>query len=696
MKTQFLSRSTMSPSIPAVLVVLAFIGAPPAPARAATPEPEASAAEAQHSSNPATEKAPAKPGETGKPVAGHPPPPPVTSTKANAGAPAEVPDAPGPVGPDAALLLEQAIQLQQTNAELKAARVLLERLRDAPGTPEIIRQEVLRRLKQIAPAPSASGAGANGKSKPSGVTEADPPLELYIPPGVHQITISGEAEAKAPDFQPNLNFPWNTPPPAGTKPAPNPLPGGPIRPDWRVSWDPSDNQTEDRWSAVFSKIPGPFSSDLRTLESLSLTEASADDLRSAAFEAIAKKLHPDAEFLPNDPADGTPENPLTGVGMVLSTIHEGMVCREIVPDSPAARAGIVPGSELTKVDGRTLFALGGKLEKVVKAIRGPEGTEVSLTLIPPGASERTITLKRSLISLQPPPVCQPLAKNPDNPPKWVLEDGVVGIQLNALEPGSAGEIRKVLENPAHQPVRALVLDLSQNGGGSVEEVSKILNLFLTKGSLYTRREKGGTLATTLRNPWTKPPFPDLRLTVLISNATAMGAEVLTAALQDHHRAAIIGQRSLGRATIFQSVPFQTGMMRVPVAELCRADGKGIERKPGMTDKDSWGVIPDIIVPEAPAPPLNIRYSRQFEPFDNVESVVPEGPDPVFADKAEHQSDAGSEPTGISSKSATQTPGGRIAQIPHTVSVPVPPATFPSQPEVLKTALKYLHEKLEAK
>ncbi|MES2708690.1 MAG: S41 family peptidase [Verrucomicrobiota bacterium] len=514
---------------------------------------------------------------------------------------------------DPALTLEEGIQAQDTAGDIPAARKAFGKLLASPSAPEALRQEARRRLAMLpSPAPSGKPPGSARKTVSSDLP-VDPgvrlsgktplTLEVNVPPEVNVVkgTVDLWGEAKPPE--PRLGS-WELP----------------------VSQEPLKPAGGPEKTAVPASVPapapGPDFENLKftvaDIRNLAMPEVSSADLMNAAYAGIARRLHPEALFIPENPP-GEPEKPLTGVGMML-TGGEEITCREVIPGSSAAEAGVLPGTRILKIDGRSVFALGSSLEKVVHAIRGPGDSPVTLDLRFPDGTEKSLTLTRKAISLTP-LICQPLEKNADLSPKWLIAPGILAVRLTSTEAGAASELVKRIQDPANQPVKALLLDLSDNGGGSTGEAARILQLLGNGGAFYTRREKAG-LTKTFANPEIPASFPALPVAVLTSARTAASAEVIAAALQDQHRAKIIGQRTMGRSVVFSLVPVPGGSLQVPVAELGRADGRPIDRKPGMTPADAWGVTPDIEVPETALPVVGPQTIRLFDEPKRKEVPVP--------------------------------------------------------------------------
>lgn len=534
---------------------------------------------------------------------------------------------------DPVLELERAIQIQDIARDLPAARLAFARLRSNPSVPEEIRKEATRRLTLLNsqnPAPASGSRKSPATANPDKDSDsainfdrsglAPFTVDINIAPEVNQIhgTLNLWADVQPPvpsigSWQMPGSRQWLTRAGDRQKPIAAPILANPSEKPETASRTPAPEPDLRNLSAALVEI-----------QKLALTDISSADLMQAAFEGMARRLHPEAIFIPaSSQAEGS-EKPLIGVGMILS-FGEEITCQAVVAGSPADRAGLLPGCMVLKVDGKTPFALGGTLEKVVRAVRGPEGSTVNLDIRFPDGTEKNITITRALIPLHPPALCLPLKRNSDGNPKWVIEPGILAVKINAMVPGTADELLKLIQDPAHQPLKAFILDLRENGGGSTQEGQEILKLLVPKTTfpVCMRKDRQGT-STVFPSPWsgTPSPLPAMPMAVLTGPGTAKMAEVVAAALQDQHCAQIIGGRTLGRSVIFTMVPVPGGAIQVPVAELCRASGGNIERKPGMTEADAWGVIPDIKVPESEGPAFVPRFTKVLEEPKLKEIPVP--------------------------------------------------------------------------
>jgi carboxyl-terminal processing protease len=171
-------------------------------------------------------------------------------------------------------------------------------------------------------------------------------------------------------------------------------------------------------------------------------------------------------------------------------------------------------------------------------------------------------------------------------------DRLAVIRLTSLSRGSADELRGVLQGLREQKVRGLVLDLRWCPGGYLNEAVEVADLFLGNGVVATERSRGQQ--DTVYRSTEAGKFRDFPLVVLVNGDTSGGAELITAALQDHHRAVVVGQRTRGKGSV--QMPLPVGVpgvaLKLTRGSFLRPSGKNLHRFPDSGPGDDWGVLPD--------------------------------------------------------------------------------------------------------
>jgi carboxyl-terminal processing protease len=274
-----------------------------------------------------------------------------------------------------------------------------------------------------------------------------------------------------------------------------------------------------------------------------------------------------------------------GIGATIVRLETGEAVLEPIPGNPAERAGIQSGDILLAVDGEEIPA-DMSIEDIANKIRGEKGTDVTLTVLHPEASEPVdITITRDDILI------------PSVAYRLIDDDPTIGyIWLTRFSGESNGEIEAAIQDLQAQGATQLILDLRGNGGGLLDAAIAIADQFLDEGPImhqesalegektYTATE--GTVAG------------DMPVIILIDGGTASASEILAGALQDRERALLMGQQSFGKGSVQLVYDLSDGSsVHVTSARWFTPDRNAI---------DQQGLTPDIVVEPTPEAIANNR------------------------------------------------------------------------------------------
>jgi carboxyl-terminal processing protease len=298
----------------------------------------------------------------------------------------------------------------------------------------------------------------------------------------------------------------------------------------------------------------------------------------------------------------------TGIGVAVATqlaAQHGLLIERVFNASPAQRAGLKAGEVIVAVNGRKLQSLSA--ETATSLIRGLPGTDVQLGIEPApstsgvshsgashsGASHsgarrsggreapRDVKITRAVVSE---PVVESLTKTVHG-----VKLGVVA--LASFSPGSHVEVHEAVEHELHAGARGLVFDLRGNGGGLVEEAQLIASIFIPKGVIVTTR--GRTVPTQVLYATGGAIPASIPMVVLVDANTASSSEIVTAALQDHHRATVVGTHTFGKGVFQEEEPLSNGgALDITVGEYFTPNGRNLG---GGGVKQGAGVIPEVLV-----------------------------------------------------------------------------------------------------
>jgi carboxyl-terminal processing protease len=275
----------------------------------------------------------------------------------------------------------------------------------------------------------------------------------------------------------------------------------------------------------------------------------------------------------------------TGIGVSVAPNRRGLLISRVFNDSPAARAGLKADELIVGVGGRTLKGVSS--EAAIALIKGQPGTEVKLRLERSrggrggAGAQRTVGITRAVVS-------EPVVASQSDTVRGV-KLGVVA--LATFTPGAHGEVREAVQHELHQGARGLVLDLRGNGGGLVEEAQLIASIFIAKGTIVTTRGRAQpTVTLTTSGSAIAGSTP---MVVLVDSNTASAAEIVTAALQDHRRATVVGTHTFGKGVFQEEQALSNGgALDITVGEYFTPNGRNLG---GGGVKQGAGIVPEVRV-----------------------------------------------------------------------------------------------------
>jgi len=266
----------------------------------------------------------------------------------------------------------------------------------------------------------------------------------------------------------------------------------------------------------------------------------------------------------------------SGVGMSVQHDRRGLRVVLVYDHSPASRAGIRVGDLITAVDGRSLA---GVSETAATArIKGRPGTRVSLTVTGGGRTLiRRVT--RATVTI---PVVASTAR-------VVAGRRLAQVALSTFSSGAHGQLREAIDRQLAAGARGLVLDLRHNGGGLVEEARLVASIFISEGTIVSTR--GRTQAAMTLSATGGAIKPSIPVVVLVDRDTASAAEIVAGALQDHHRAVVVGTHTFGKGVFQEVKPLPNGgALDLTVGQYFTPNGHNLG---GGGVRQGAGITPDV-------------------------------------------------------------------------------------------------------
>ena len=374
----------------------------------------------------------------------------------------------------------------------------------------------------------------------------------------------------------------------------------------------------DEFLAVYRKVKSSY-----------VDKVDDKQLMEGAIQGMLASLDPHSGFL-----DRTDFNSLRtqidgeygGLGLTVTMEDEAVKVIAPTKDTPADKAGIKSGDFITHLDGKLI--VGGTLDEAVEAMRGAPGTTIKLSIFRPGRNAPfDLTLTRAIIDLK--------------PVRWEVKDriGVISVtgfseQTGADVVAAVAGIKKTLGgNPL-----GYIVDLRSNPGGILDEAVAVSDAFLTKGEIVSER---GRDKNDINHWWAERAVPGdvtngAPIIVLVDAGSASASEIVAGALQDNHRALVMGERSFGKGSVQNVLPLtrDTGL-RLTVARYHLPSGRSVQE---------GGIKPDIRVPQLTDPDYKTRVSVRESDLrrhlvnelkdDNKDLEKDNADDPRFAMTAE--------------------------------------------------------------
>ncbi len=264
-----------------------------------------------------------------------------------------------------------------------------------------------------------------------------------------------------------------------------------------------------------------------------------EQLIKGAIDGMLAALDPHSSYVDGSDYDNLriqTQGSYGGLGLTVS-MEDGAV-KVVAPqeDTPAGRAGIKSGDYITHINGKLIY--GGTLDEATAQMRGKPGSKVTLTLVRPGRDKPiVVTLTREVIV--------------QRPVKWEVKGDVGYININTFSEQTGADTRAAImaidKSLGHRPL-GYVVDLRDNGGGLLDQAIAVADSFLERGEIVSQRERE---AANTQRYYAKPgdDAHGLPVIVLTDAGTASASEIVAGALQDHHRALVMGERTFGKGSV---------------------------------------------------------------------------------------------------------------------------------------------------
>lgn len=421
----------------------------------------------------------------------------------------------------------------------------------------------------------------------------------------------------------------------------------------KAPWPAHVNELNAIWTQIIKnqalglKLAGKTQPEIKeTLEKRyerfikSMSQTNADDVFSTYLNVIAEAYDPHTNYFSPRTADVFKQNmaqSFEGIGARLQSDNDYTKIAEILPGGPAEKSKLLHANDriigvAQGDDGEMVDVIGWRLDEVVKLIKGPKGTRVRLNILPAEAGVTgpavVITLVRDKIKLEDLTAKKQVVEYTKEGKQMKL--GVITLpsfymDWEAYQKGdpnynsTSGDVKKHIRELQAQGIDGLVLDLRNNGGGSLKEAVDLTGLFIKNGPIV--QVKNSMKRTEVLEDEDNGVLYSGPLIVLINRFSASASEIFAGAIQDYGRGVIVGESSYGKGTVQTMVELdrfvqdkdQAGSLKLTVQKFYRVTGSSTQHK---------GVIPDIQLPSALDPDqFGESSSPAALPWDEIRGTL---------------------------------------------------------------------------
>ncbi|HUK09884.1 MAG TPA: S41 family peptidase [Stellaceae bacterium] len=364
---------------------------------------------------------------------------------------------------------------------------------------------------------------------------------------------------------------------------------------------PSGSQAAQQKQEIYRELD-LFGQVLERVRSDYVDEVDDQQLIEAAINGMLSSLDPHSSYL-NSKNFRDLQTQMRGEfgGLGIEVTMENGLVKVVSPidDTPASRAGIKPGDLIVAIDGQAVMGL--TLNDAVEKMRGPVNTSIKLTIRREGRDPFDVTLTRANIKI--------------DSVKYSMEGDDIGYirvtSFNEQSDVGVAAAFKSFREKAGNKLAGIVLDLRNNPGGLLEEAVSVSNQFLNKGEIVSIRGRKPNSAQRFNAQADKDISGNLPVVVLINGGSASASEIVAGALQDQHRAVLMGTRSFGKGSVQTIIELADhSAMRLTTARYYTPSGRSIQAK---------GIDPDIVVEAAKIEKLQVG---QFPHEADLKGALP--------------------------------------------------------------------------
>ncbi|MHC2147722.1 carboxy terminal-processing peptidase [Pseudomonas sp. 210_17 TE3656] len=369
-----------------------------------------------------------------------------------------------------------------------------------------------------------------------------------------------------------------------------------------------------------------------------LDQTRAEDIFQTYINTFAQSYDPHTNYLSPDNAENFDINmslSLEGIGAVLQSDNDQVKIVRLVPAGPAAKTKqVAPADKIIGVaqgDKEMVDVIGWRLDEVVKLIRGPKGSVVRLEVIPASnapndQTSKIVPITREAVKLEEQAAKKSVLKLKQDGRDYklgIIEIPAFYLDFKAFRAGdpeyksTTRDVKKLLTELQKEKVDGVVIDLRNNGGGSLQEATELTSLFIDKGpTVLVRNADGRVDVLEDENPGAFYKGP---LALVVNRLSASASEIFAGAMQDYHRALILGGQTFGKGTVQTIQPLNHGELKLTLAKFYRVSGQSTQHQGVLPDIDYPSIIDTKEIGESALP--------EAMPWDTIRPAIRPAVDP---------------------------------------------------------------------
>ena len=420
-----------------------------------------------------------------------------------------------------------------------------------------------------------------------------------------------------------------------------------------ADWKPDDAALKDLWrrqlkdQVLRQKIKDKDNASIqktlvRRYKSLknNIEQTNSEDVFRTYSNAYAESYDPHTDYMSPDDVENfnlSMSLSLQGIGAVLQADDDYVKIVSLVTGGPAEKSKqLAPADRIVGVaqgkKGEMVDVIGMRLDKVVKLIRGPKGSTVRLEVVPAknapnDDSTKVVSIVRDAVKLEDQAAQKSVLNLHENGRDYKL--GIITLpafylDFNAYRNGdsnytsSTRDVRRLISELEKEHIDGLVIDLRNNGGGSLQEASELTGLFIPQGPTVQIRNRDRHVE--LIGSEDSEPYYEGPMAVLVNRLSASASEIFAGAMQDYRRALIIGGQTFGKGTVQNIQPLNQGELKMTLAKFYRVSGQSTQHR---------GVIPDVMFPaEVNTKEIGESALPEALPWDTINPVITLTEDPI--------------------------------------------------------------------